>query len=98
MTFGEIIRVLIGRWLVLMPFAAGVALVPVLARLTPERYRSEALIVGDPQQVPDTFASSQPLTRPSKSGSRPSPTRFSAARGSSTSSRTWISDPNAPET
>ena len=43
------------RWLILVPFAFGVALAPLLARYAPERYRSEALIVVIPQQVPDNY-------------------------------------------
>ena len=43
------------RWLILVPFAVGVALAPFLARYAPERYRSEALIVVIPQQVPDNY-------------------------------------------
>ena len=43
------------RWLILVPFAFGVALAPFLARYAPERYRSEALIVVIPQQVPDNY-------------------------------------------
>jgi succinoglycan biosynthesis transport protein ExoP len=43
------------RWMLLVPFAVGAALAPVLARYAPERYRSEALIVVVPQQVPDNY-------------------------------------------
>ena len=43
------------RWLVLLPFACGVALTPLLALLMPERYRSEALLLVIPQQVPDDY-------------------------------------------
>ncbi len=43
------------RWFLLIPLAIGAALAPVLARYAPERYRSEALIVVIPQQVPDNF-------------------------------------------
>src|SRR5262245_35255779 len=43
------------RWLVLIPTAVGVALAPYLARYAPPRYRSEALIVVSPQQVPDNY-------------------------------------------
>lgn len=41
--------------MILVPFACGVALTPFLAGYVPARYRSEALIVVMPQQVPDTF-------------------------------------------
>ena len=43
------------RWLVLIPFALGVAVAPVLARYAPERYRSEALLLVIPQQVPKDY-------------------------------------------
>ena len=43
------------RWLILIPFALGVALAPYLARYAPARYRSDALIVVLPQQVPDEY-------------------------------------------
>ena len=43
------------RWLVLLPFAFGLALTPLLARLVPERYRSEALLLVIPQQVPNDY-------------------------------------------
>jgi len=53
---GEIASVIAQRrWLILVPFAFGVALAPLLARYAPERYRSEALIVVIPQQVPDNY-------------------------------------------
>ena len=55
-TLNEIVSVIARRrWLVLVPFAFGVAIVPLLARYAPERYRSEALIVVIPQQVPDNY-------------------------------------------
>ena len=43
------------RWLLLIPFAIGLAAVPVLARYAPERYRSEALLLVIPQQVPKDY-------------------------------------------
>ncbi len=43
------------RWMLLVPIAIGAALAPVLSRYAPERYRSEALIVVIPQQVPDDY-------------------------------------------
>ena len=43
------------RWLVLIPFAVGLAAAPVLARFAPERYRSEALLLVIPQQVPTDY-------------------------------------------
>jgi polysaccharide chain length determinant protein (PEP-CTERM system associated) len=43
------------RWLILIPFALGVAAAPILSRYAPERYRSEALILVIPQRVPDNY-------------------------------------------
>ena len=43
------------RWLILIPFAFGVAATPFLARFAPERYRSEALLLVIPQQVPNDY-------------------------------------------
>ena len=55
-TLNEIVSVIVRRrWLILVPFAFGVAIAPLLARFAPERYRSEALIVVIPQQVPDNY-------------------------------------------
>jgi polysaccharide chain length determinant protein (PEP-CTERM system associated) len=52
----EIMRLLLRRrWLLLVPFACGAAGAPLLARLAPERYRSEALILVIPQRVPDNY-------------------------------------------
>jgi polysaccharide chain length determinant protein (PEP-CTERM system associated) len=52
----EIARAVIGRrWWVLLPFAIGLAAAPMLARLAPERFRSEALLLVIPQQVPNDF-------------------------------------------
>jgi polysaccharide chain length determinant protein (PEP-CTERM system associated) len=43
------------RWLVLLPFAVGVACMPLLAQYAPERFRSETLIMVVPQRVPDSY-------------------------------------------
>lgn len=43
------------RWFILVPFAIGLACTPLLARLVPERYRSETLIMVVPQRVPDSY-------------------------------------------
>ena len=43
------------RWWILLPFAIGLAAAPVLARLAPERFRSEALLLVIPQQVPNDY-------------------------------------------
>lgn len=43
------------RWVILLPVAVGIASAPLLARFAPLRYRSEAMILVVPQQVPDKF-------------------------------------------
>ena len=43
------------RWVVLIPFAVGLAAAPLLARIAPVYFRSEALILVVPQQVPKDF-------------------------------------------
>jgi polysaccharide chain length determinant protein (PEP-CTERM system associated) len=43
------------RWWILLPFAIGLAAAPLLARLAPERFRSEALLLVIPQQVPNDY-------------------------------------------
>lgn len=43
------------RWWLLVPFAIGLALAPLLAQLAPEKYRSETLILVVPQRVPDSY-------------------------------------------
>ena len=43
------------RWVVLLPFAVGLAAAPLLAPFAPERYRSETLIMVVPQRVPDSY-------------------------------------------
>jgi polysaccharide chain length determinant protein (PEP-CTERM system associated) len=58
------------RWLILLPFAAGMAGAPLLARFAPERYRSEALILVVPQQVPDNYV--KPTVRESVAERLPS--------------------------
>jgi polysaccharide chain length determinant protein (PEP-CTERM system associated) len=56
LTLDDIVRVLARRrWIVLLPFALGLAAVPLLARFSPERYRSETLIMVVPQRVPDSY-------------------------------------------
>ena len=46
------------RWLILLPFGIGLALVPVIAERVPKVYRSEAMIMVVPQRVPDTYVRS----------------------------------------
>ncbi|MGH9242395.1 MAG: Wzz/FepE/Etk N-terminal domain-containing protein, partial [Vicinamibacterales bacterium] len=43
------------RWVILLPIAVGIAAAPFLSRFAPLRYRSEAMILVVPQQVPDKF-------------------------------------------
>lgn len=43
------------RWLILIPMAIGLAAAPILSRFAPLRYRSEAVILVVPQQVPDSI-------------------------------------------
>ncbi len=55
-TVQEIVRTVVRRrWLILLPFAFGLAAAPLLARYAPERYRSEALLLVIPQQVPNDY-------------------------------------------
>lgn len=52
----DIFRILAKRrWLVLIPFALGVAATPLLAPFAPPLYRSETLIMVVPQRVPDAY-------------------------------------------
>jgi uncharacterized protein involved in exopolysaccharide biosynthesis len=43
------------RWVILVPVAIGLAAAPFLARFAPLRYRSEALILVVPPQVPGSY-------------------------------------------
>jgi polysaccharide chain length determinant protein (PEP-CTERM system associated) len=46
------------RWLILVPFALGLAVAPALSTLEPKKYRSETLIMVVPQRVPDSYVKS----------------------------------------
>jgi len=46
------------RWLILLPFAVGLAIAPFIASRIPEVYKSETLIMVIPQRVPDTYVKS----------------------------------------
>jgi polysaccharide chain length determinant protein (PEP-CTERM system associated) len=46
------------RWLILLPFAVGLAVAPFIASRIPEIYKSETLIMVIPQRVPDTYVKS----------------------------------------
>jgi protein tyrosine kinase modulator len=55
-TVGDMLHLIIrGRQFILVPIALGLALVPLLSRYAPARYRSEALILVIPQRVPDNY-------------------------------------------
>jgi polysaccharide chain length determinant protein (PEP-CTERM system associated) len=43
------------RWLVLFPFVLVALVTSLLARLLPDQYRSESLILIEPQQVPENY-------------------------------------------
>jgi len=45
-------------WLVVIPFAAGLSLAPVISKAVPKLYRSDTLIRVIPQRVPDSFVKS----------------------------------------
>jgi len=51
------------RWMVLLPFALGLALAPVIAARLPELYRSETLIMVVPQRIPDSYVKSTVTAR-----------------------------------
>ena len=46
------------RWLILLPFAVGLAMAPFIASRIPQVYKSETLIMVIPQRVPDTYVKS----------------------------------------
>ena len=55
----DIVSILVHRgWLIVLPFAVGLSAAPVIARIVPELFRSETLIMVVPQQVPDTYVKS----------------------------------------
>src|SRR5262249_41757218 len=43
------------RWLVLFPFVLVALVTSLVARLLPDEYRSEAMILIEPQQVPENY-------------------------------------------
>lgn len=58
-TVAELIRILVRRgWIVVLPFAVGLAGAPLIAKVVPELYRSETLIMVIPQRVPDSYVKS----------------------------------------
>lgn len=55
-TVDEILNLAVKRrWLILVPAAIGLAAMPLLGRLAPPRYRSNAVILVVPQRVPDNY-------------------------------------------
>jgi polysaccharide chain length determinant protein (PEP-CTERM system associated) len=46
------------RWLILLPFALGLAAAPLIAKQVPKVYRSETLITVIAQRVPDSYVKS----------------------------------------
>jgi polysaccharide chain length determinant protein (PEP-CTERM system associated) len=46
------------RWWILLPFAAGLALAPMIASYVPELYRSETVLMVIPQRIPDSYVRS----------------------------------------
>jgi polysaccharide chain length determinant protein (PEP-CTERM system associated) len=47
-----------GRWWILLPFALGLAMTPVIASYLPKLYRSETLLMVIPQRIPDSYVRS----------------------------------------
>jgi polysaccharide chain length determinant protein (PEP-CTERM system associated) len=55
----DILSILVRRrWFILLPFALGLAVAPLIAARVPELYRSETLIMVIPQRVPDSYVRS----------------------------------------
>lgn len=52
----EVVRILLQRrWLILLPFALGLAAAPFVSKRIPAVYRSETLIMVVPQRVPENY-------------------------------------------
>ena len=47
-----------GRWWVLLPFAIGLSLTPLIASYLPRMYRSETVMMVIPQRIPDSYVRS----------------------------------------
>src|SRR5262249_550052 len=45
-------------WLIVFPFALGLATAPMIVKRMPKEYRSETLMTVVPQRVPDTYVKS----------------------------------------
>lgn len=60
----DVVRILVQRrWIILLPFAVGLALAPLIAARVPELYRSETLIMVVPQRIPDSYVKSTVTAR-----------------------------------
>ena len=63
-TAGDAVYVIRRRiWMLLLPLALISAATAVIARLLPDKYRSETLILVVPQQVPESYVRSTVTTR-----------------------------------
>ena len=47
-----------GRWWILLPFALGLSLTPLIASHLPKSYRSETVMMVIPQRIPDSYVRS----------------------------------------
>ena len=47
-----------GRWWILLPFALGLSLTPLIASHLPKSYRSETVMLVIPQRIPDSYVRS----------------------------------------
>jgi len=47
-----------GRWWILLPFAIGLSLTPLIASHLPKSYRSETVMMVIPQRIPDSYVRS----------------------------------------
>jgi polysaccharide chain length determinant protein (PEP-CTERM system associated) len=50
-------------WLIVVPFAIGLSLAPLISRYAPQQFRSETLIMVIPQRVPDSYVKSTVTTK-----------------------------------
>lgn len=58
-TVSDIIRVVVRRgWVVVLLFAIGLGVAPLISKAVPQLYRSETLIMVIPQRVPDSYVKS----------------------------------------
>lgn len=55
----DVIQIVVrNKWVILLPFALGLAAVPFIAERLPELYRSVTLMMVVPQRIPDSFVRS----------------------------------------